>query len=143
MPTLGESTCRERFAAARVARLATVDAQGLPHLVPVTFALVTEGALDIVYSAVDHKPKSSRRLRRTANVEATGVAALLVDVYDDDWTHLWWVRADGRGRVAAGDEAARGVDALVHRYPQYGEHRPDGPVIAVQVTRWSGWSAVG
>ena len=143
MPALGETTCRERFAAARVARLATLAADGVPHLVPVTLALVAEGDVDVVYSAVDHKPKSSRRLRRIANVEATGVATLLVDRYDEDWSQLWWVRADGAARVVSGDEAARGVDALVHRYPQYDEHRPEGPVIAVHVTRWSGWSAVG
>jgi PPOX class probable F420-dependent enzyme len=130
---------RRRVRAARVARLATVDAGGRPHLVPVCFALLDE----TVYSAVDHKPKRGTRLRRLANVAATGRACLLVDEYrDDDWTALWWIRLDGHGRVVTDPaEARRALDALVGRYPQYAAHRPGGPVLAVDVTTWTGWSA--
>jgi PPOX class probable F420-dependent enzyme len=131
---------RERFAGARVARLATADAGGRPHLVPVVFAV----AGDTVYSAVDRKPKRTTRLRRLANATANPRVALLADHYDDaDWDALWWVRADGTARVLAPDapEAARAVDLLAERYPQYRAARPEGPVLAVDVERWSGWSA--
>jgi PPOX class probable F420-dependent enzyme len=129
---------RELVRRARVARLATTGADGRPHLVPVCFALLG----DTVYSAVDHKPKRTNRLRRLANIAATGQACLLVDHYDDDWTALWWVRLDGHGRVVTDPaEAARAVAALVDRYPQYAARPPHGPVIAVDVTGWTGWSA--
>jgi PPOX class probable F420-dependent enzyme len=131
---------RERFAAARVARLATADAAGRPHLVPMVFVLAGE----TIYSAVDAKPKRTDRLRRLANAAANPRVALLADHYDDaDWTALWWVRADGVARVLApeDEEAVRAVDRLVARYAQYREARPHGPVLAVDVERWSGWSA--
>ncbi len=125
---------RRRFATARVARLATVGADGAPHLVPITFALLGE----TVYSAVDQKPKRTLHLRRLENVEATGRASLLVDHYEEDWTHLWWVRADGSARTLAPDEpeARHALTALKARYPQ---QRPIGPVLAVDVERWTGW----
>ena len=131
---------RERFAAARVARLATADAEGRPHLVPMVFVLAGE----TIYSAVDAKPKRTDRLRRLANAAVNPRVALLADHYDDaDWTALWWVRADGVARVLApeDEEAVRAVDRLVARYAQYREARPHGPVLAVDVERWSGWSA--
>ena len=131
---------RERFAAARVARLATADAERRPHLVPMVFVLAGE----TIYSAVDAKPKRTDRLRRLANAAANPHVALLADHYDDaDWTALWWVRADGVARVLApeDEEAVRAVDRLVARYAQYREARPHGPVLAVDVERWSGWSA--
>jgi PPOX class probable F420-dependent enzyme len=133
---------RERFAAARVARLATADAAGRPHLVPVTFAL----AGDTVYSAVDAKPKTTRALRRLANVAVNPRVALLVDHYDDgDWSRLWWVRADGSGRVldAREAEAAGAIALLADRYAAYRRQPPAGPVLAVDVDRWSSWSASG
>jgi PPOX class probable F420-dependent enzyme len=131
---------RARFAAAPVARLATVDADGRPHLVPVVFAV--DG--DTVVSAVDHKPKRSSALKRLANVGANPAVCLLVDHYDDDWDRLWWVRADGQGEVLAADspEARRAVDLLAVRYPAYRTQPPTGPVLAVAVSRWSGWEAV-
>ena len=128
---------RARVEAARVGRLATVDAQGTPHLVPVCFALVG----DAFTFAVDHKPKRATALRRMANLAATGRASLLVDDYDEDWSRLWWVRLDGRGVVAEASAAVDHVDALVAKYPQYGPRRPAGPVAVVRVERWTGWSA--
>ena len=132
---------RSRLAAARVARLATVSADGEPHVVPVVFVLVG----DVVYTAVDGKPKTTRRLRRLADVEATGRASVLVDEYDEDWSALWWVRADGAAEVLPGGSAQeRGaIDALVAKYPQYAAARPAGPVIAVQVGRWLSWAFDG
>ncbi len=124
--------------AARVARLATVGPDGRPHLVPICFVLLG----DTVYSAVDHKPKRSTRLRRLANIRATGHASVLVDEYREDWRQLWWVRLDGSARVVDDPaEAARAVAALAGKYEQYARQPPAGPVLAVTVTRWSGWSA--
>jgi PPOX class probable F420-dependent enzyme len=134
------SDARARFAASRVARLATVAADGRPHLVPVVFAV--EG--DTVYSAVDDvKPKATPRLRRVANIAANPAVALLADHYADDWAALWWVRADGTARVIepGEPEAARARDLLAARYEQYRDAPPPGPVIAVDVARWSGWAA--
>jgi len=88
-------TPAELFASARVARLATVDDTGAPHLVPIVFALVG----DVIYSAVDDKPKRHRRLRRLVNVAHEPRVSVLADHYDDDWTRLWWVRADGTAAV--------------------------------------------
>jgi PPOX class probable F420-dependent enzyme len=132
---------RERFAAARVARLATADAAGRPHLVPIVFAV----AGDVIYSAVDAKPKRSTALRRLANIAANPRVSVLVDHYDDDWAALWWVRADGTARVldAGSPEGAEAVALLVARYMPYRGQPPPGPVIAVDVERWSGWRASG
>ena len=127
---------RERFGAARVVRLATADAAGRPHLVPIVFAL--DG--DRVYSVVDAKPKRTGALRRLANVRENPAVALLVDHYEDDWSALWWARADGNARVLEPHqpEARQAVGLLAHRYPQ---QRATGAVLAVDVARWSGWSA--
>jgi PPOX class probable F420-dependent enzyme len=135
---------RRRFAGSRVARLATVGTDGAPHLVPIVFAL--EG--DRIWSAVDHKPKRTTALRRLANVAANPRVAVLADHYDDDdWDTLWWVRADGEARVLRTDDPdaerdrARAVAALIDRYPIYRRQRPAGPAIAIDVLRWTGWSA--
>ncbi len=128
---------RERFGAARVARLATADAAGRPHLVPIVFAV--DG--DVVYSVVDAKPKRTAALRRLRNVAENECVALLVDHYAEDWSALWWVRAEGTGRVLDPEvdgEAARAVELLRARYPQ---QRAVGLVLAVDVGRWSGWAA--
>jgi len=133
-------TERARFAAARVARLATADASGRPHLVPVCFAV----SGDVVYVGVDAKPKRTPRLKRLANLAENPRAALLADHYDDeDWSRLWWVRADGAARILEdGDpERARALALLTARYRLSAETPPPGPVIAVDVTRWSGWAA--
>lgn len=135
-----DEAARARFAEARVARLASVDGAGNPHLVPVVFAV--EGGR--IFTAVDHKPKRTTALRRLDNIRANPEVSLLVDHYDDeDWTALWWVRADGRARVLDGTDpvARHGVDLLTGRYPQHREHPPDGPVVVVDVGRWIGWSA--
>jgi PPOX class probable F420-dependent enzyme len=126
---------RDRFADARVARLATADEHGRPHLVPLVFA-VERG---VIYSAVDAKPKASTALRRLANIAVNPQVSVLVDHYDEDWTQLWWARADGAARVHSDGEAALGL--LTERYPQYRETPPVGPFVSIAVERWSGWSA--
>jgi len=133
-----EAEARRRLGAARVARLATVSDAGLPHLVPVTFAL--DG--DLIYTAVDAKPKTTRDLRRLRNVRANPRAAILVDHYDEDWARLWWVRADGAASIIDDRVGMAGpVAALARRYPQYLADPPAGPVIAIRIDRVTGWSA--
>jgi PPOX class probable F420-dependent enzyme len=127
-----------RFARAPVARLATVAPGGGPHLVPVVFALSD----DVVYTAVDAKPKTTQRLRRLTNIEANPQVSLLVDHYDQDWTQLWWVRVDGIAEVHHdGDTVSTGRDLLRAKYPQYQSVSLNGAVIAITVRRWSSWRA--
>jgi PPOX class probable F420-dependent enzyme len=130
-----------RFEQARVARLATVGADGRPHLVPIVFAVVD----DTVYSVVDAKPKRTTRLRRLANIEANPKVSVLVDHYEDDWSRLWWVRADGTARIVplSSDEGRLALQRLTQRYPQYRVTVPPGPVIAIDVNRWVSWPADG
>ncbi|WP_420823498.1 TIGR03668 family PPOX class F420-dependent oxidoreductase [Streptomyces natalensis] len=133
---------RERFVRARIARLATTGADGRPHLVPAVFALTA----DTVAFAVDHKPKRSARLKRLANIRVHPEVCLLVDGYDEDWDRLWWARADGIATIlppASGSAAsARYVRLLTDKYRhQYADRPPEGPVVEIAVTRWSGWRA--
>jgi PPOX class probable F420-dependent enzyme len=129
---------RRLVSSARVGRLATVGSDGRPHAVPICYALADQ----TVYSAVDHKPKRRTELRRVANLRQTGRACLLLDEYGEDWSTLWWVRLDGSGRVVADPaEVSRAVSALVDKYPQYRARPPEGPVIALDIAGWSGWSA--
>ncbi|MFE6133134.1 TIGR03668 family PPOX class F420-dependent oxidoreductase [Streptomyces sp. NPDC056437] len=141
MPVLTSIQVRERFAAARVAHLATADATAHPHLVPVVFAV--DG--DTVVLAVDHKPKRTTQLKRIANIAANPSVCLIVDHYEEDWERLWWARADGRAHVLPpperSPEAARWAGLLTAKYEQYGDRPPGGPVVVIPVVRWSGWRA--
>jgi PPOX class probable F420-dependent enzyme len=131
-----DDVMRARVTEARVARLATLTSDGAPHLVPCCFAL--DG--DVVYSAVDGKPKSTLALRRLANLRADSRASLLVDFYGDDWSTLWWVRLDGSGRVIdAGEERDAALALLAAKYDQYRTCQPVGPVVAIDVATWRGW----
>ena len=128
----------ERLIEARVARLATIDADGRAHLVPIVFAL--DG--DTLYSAVDRKPKRSTRLRRIENARARPDVTILVDQYDEDWGRLWWIRLRGRARVLDdGAERERALALLQEKYPQYRAEPPEGPVLAVDVTEVREWRA--
>jgi PPOX class probable F420-dependent enzyme len=139
MSTLDEAEQHHRFAAAPVARLATLRRDGTPRLVPITFALVH----GMVYSAVDDvKAKTTPRLARLADIARDPRVALIVDHYADDWSQLWWVRVDGTAAVLAdgpGREAA--VAALRAKYPPYADADLAGPVLAVTPARWAGWAA--
>ena len=121
----------ELFAAARVARLATVGADGSPHLVPIVFAL----AGDVIHTAVDAKPKRHRELQRLANIAHEPRVSVLADHYDEDWSALWWVRADGLATVTQVPEPA-----LTDRYPQYRLAPPPGPFLRIVVHHWKSWS---
>lgn len=123
---------------ARSATLGTVDRQGRPHLVPIVFAY-RDGRL---YTAVDHKPKSTRRLKRLANIRANPRASVLVDHYDDDWTKLWWVRIDGSAEVVeSGPRFREALAALTEKYRPYALRPPPGPVIELTVQHVRSWSA--
>jgi PPOX class probable F420-dependent enzyme len=133
-----DEALRRRAAVALVARLATVDAEGRPHIVPCCFAL--DG--DVTYSVVDHKPKRSTALRRIDNIRAHPEVCLLVDHYEDDWTRLWWVRLDGVARILVdGPEHDAAIALLCAKYPQYRATPPSGAVVVVDVTAWRAWSA--
>ena len=132
------TAARKRLAEARVARLATVGERGKPHVVPVTFAV--DG--DIIYFAVDGKPKRTRNLQRLRNIAANPSVSLLVDHYEEDWSRLWWVRVDGTARVADDPTQSRhALDVLTARYPQYVRALPPGPVVTVTIDRITGWAA--
>jgi PPOX class probable F420-dependent enzyme len=130
------------FAGSPVAMLATVGPDGAPHVVPVVFAVHDDGEQTTVYTAVDAKRKSTQRLRRLANIEGNPRVSLLVDHYDEDWTQLWWVRADGLAEIhQRGEQMATGYALLRRKYVQYQRLALDGPVVTVAVQRWSSWRA--
>jgi PPOX class probable F420-dependent enzyme len=135
---LSEGEARARFAAVPVVRLGTADGRGRPHIVVVTFAV--DG--DMIYTAVDQKPKTSTALKRLRNVGENPWVTMLADEYSDDWETLWWVRADGRAAILADQrQMAAPLRLLTSRYRQYLEAPPTGPVLAVTVERWTGWTA--
>jgi PPOX class probable F420-dependent enzyme len=133
---VGSFDPKASFMQSPVARLATVTPEGVPHLVPVVFTLDGE----VLYTAIDAKPKTTQRLRRLANIESNPQVSLLVDQYADDWTQLWWVRVDGAAAIHRdGAVLQTGYRLLRAKYSQYQSVPLDGPVIAVTVTRWSSW----
>ena len=122
---------------ARVGRMATVDEEGRPHVVPIVYAV--EG--DTLYSSVDQKPKASRNLKRIRNILGNPAVEVVVDRYEEDWGRIWWVRVRGRGEIIErGPERDRALELLRGRYPQYRDMPPEGVVIAVRIDRWRGWS---
>lgn len=131
------------FRSCPVAVLATTGDDRVPHVVPVVFAM-PDGHDDVVYTAIDAKPKTTQRLRRLANIEQNPAVSLLVDHYEDDWARLWWVRAVGTATVHhGGEEMAQGYGLLRRKYAQYDRIELDGPVIAVRIDRWSSWRSSG
>lgn len=123
---------------ARVARLATVDGRGVPHLVPVCF--VVDGAS--LYITVDEKPKRTDiPLKRIRNIQENPAVAVTVDRWDEDWSRLAWVMLRGQAEVLdGGDEHARAQALLREKYPQYRTMAIEGlPVIAMRIGRVLGW----
>jgi len=139
VPTLDAPEQRARFAAAPVARLATLRVDGTPRLVPITFVVVD----GLVCSAVDEvKPKTTTRLARLADVARDPRVGLLVDHYADDWSALWWVRVDGTAGVHHdGAVRERALTSLARKYPAYAAAPPDGVVLVITPVRWTGWTA--
>lgn len=120
-----------------MARLAAVSPEGRPHVVPICFAV--DG--DLLYTAVDEKPKRTRALQRLRDIEANPNVEVLIDGYEEDWSRLWWVRLRGRARVVEHDD--RGLGLLCEKYPQYRERPPRGPFIVVEIDERTAWRAGG
>jgi PPOX class probable F420-dependent enzyme len=132
-----ETDIRRRVEESFVARMATVGSDGRPHIVPITFAL--EG--QILYFAVDFKPKRTTDLKRLRNIAANPAVSVLIDHYESDWDRLWWVRLDGTARIVSEPAAVeRALNLLAERYEQYRTTRPMGPVVAITIERMTGWS---
>ena len=125
--------------AQRVARFASADADGQPHLVPVCYCLIGDSA----YFSIDEKPKRAggRRLKRLRNIAHNPKVALVVDHYDEDWSQLGWVMLRGQAEILDdGDEHGRAQQALRERYPQYRSMRLDAlPVVAIRIAQVASW----
>jgi len=120
-----------------LARLATIRPDGSPRVVPICFAL----AGDTLYTAIDEKPKRTRRLARLGDIDRDPRVEVVIDHYDDDWSRLWWVRLRGRARVVERDD--RALALLCRKYQQYRERPPAGPFIVVEIDERLEWSAQG
>lgn len=139
----------ELLRASRVGHLGTAGADGRPLVVPVCYALLEASDPLEVVSAIDAKPKASRHPRRLRHIEENPQATLLVDVWDEDWSRLCWVRVEGAARVLRrGDpgvqpQRAAALRALEGKYPQYRAMLPldteNAPVIVVRVDRHQNW----
>ncbi len=124
--------------ARRVGHLATVDWGGLPHVVPVCYAV--EG--ETLYITIDQKPKrSDRKLQRLRNIEQNAAAAVTVDRYDEDWSRLGWVMLRGRAEILSdGPEHDNAQRVLRDRYHQLRAMELTGlPVIALRIERATSW----
>lgn len=134
------SEALQRLTSAPVGRLATITADGRPHIVPITFAVLDNAVVHMV----DDKPKTRTDLVRLANLRANPQASLLVDHYEKDWRRLWWVRVDGTGAVhESGREWEKARSALVEKYSQYSGRPPMGPAVYLSVERVTGWAYTG
>jgi len=129
----------ELLANERVARLAYLDDGDRPRVLPVTFA-IADGA---VWSAIDEKPKRSAEPARLRYLKRRPEAALLVDVYDDDWTRLAWVQLRGSVEVVPIAGAPGAMNALAVKYEPYAERTPPGPLLRLSVERALHWRAAG
>jgi PPOX class probable F420-dependent enzyme len=118
-----------------VARLAYRDDQDRPRVLPVTFAVSGEA----IWSAIDEKPKRTAEPARLAHLRRRPEAALLVDVYDDDWTKLAWVQLLGRVDVLPADSGPEAMAALAAKYEPYARHAPPGPLLRLSVERALHW----
>jgi PPOX class probable F420-dependent enzyme len=134
---------RAKLETARVARLATLDANRTPHVVPICFAC--DGS--VFYSAIDRKPKQvpASRLARLRNIRETPQVALLVDQYDEDWTRLWYVLVRGEAElVSVSAEHKRAIKRLRVKYPQYDTDMlaDDAPVLRITPLRITAWGKI-
>jgi PPOX class probable F420-dependent enzyme len=125
----------------RVARLATADARGVPHLVPVCYAVIG----DSLYITIDEKPKrTDTPLKRLRNISENPEVAVTIDRWDEDWRKLAWVMLRGRAEILTdGEEHDRAQARLRERYPQYrAMDIAPLPVIAVRIVRSMSWGDV-
>lgn len=140
MEPVDRTEALSRLETGRVGRLSTIRPDGLPHVVPITYASLGEA----VVTMIDHKPKTTMRLQRLVNVEANPMVSLVVDHWSEEWTELWWVRVDGTGLVHRDDDVWREARmVLVAKYPQYRERPPEGPAIVISIDHLSSWQGTG
>ena len=129
------------IASHRVASLATIDAQGQPHIVPIVYAF--DG--DRLYTPVDAKPKrvSPFQLQRVRNIRANPSVGVLIDEYSEDWRRLAWVQVRGRAEIVeAGSQHAAAVHLLHDKYPQYAAMPlQTRPIIVITLERVTSWRA--
>jgi PPOX class probable F420-dependent enzyme len=128
----------ELLTSAKVAHLAFLDEHARPRVLPVTYA-VWDGA---VWSAIDRKPKRTAEPARVRRLRRRPEAALIVDVYDDDWTRLAWLELRGRVAIVPVRDAPDALAALVARYPRYTPEPPPGPLLRLAVEDATWWRAV-
>ncbi len=142
LPLISPGT-RARLETARVARLATLDANRTPHVVPICFAFDAS----VFYSAIDRKPKQvpASRLARLRNIRETPQVALLVDQYDEDWTRLWYVLVRGEAElVSASAERKRAIQRLRAKYSQYDADMlaDNAPILRITPVRITAWGKI-
>jgi PPOX class probable F420-dependent enzyme len=130
---------RDLLAAERVARLAFLDGEDRPRVLPVTYAMAGGSA----WSAIDEKPKRAAEPARVRYLRRRPEAALCVDRYSDDWSRLAWVQLLGRTAVVAVEDAPEAMAALAQRYEPYRERTPPGPLLRLSVERSLSWRAAG
>ena len=127
----------------RVARFATADPGGQPHIVPICYAV----SGDSVYFTIDEKPKrlTDKPLKRIRNLQQNPHVALVVDRYDEDWTRLGWVMVQGKAALLDnGEEHSKAQRLLKARYPQLDEMQiSELPVIAIRIKRVVSWGNLG
>jgi len=133
---------RELLTTARVAHLATSDQYARPHVVPIVFVWTS----DVLYTPLDRKPKRDddwHALRRVRNIETNGRVAIVVDRYDEDWSHLAWVMVEGVATILeSGDDRDAAVALLNEKYAQYETLSLEGrPIVRVEIERASEWSS--
>ena len=126
----------------RVARLATDDANGQPHLIPICF--VFDG--ELFYSVLDRKPKRTplTNLKRVRNILANSKVAVVLDHYEEDWSRLWYVLVTGTAQlITEGEEHRRAVGLLREKYHQYRDMDIDGnPVLRITPARFTTWGKI-
>ena len=126
---------------ARVGHLATADARGAPHVIPLCYAFNGRA----VYSVLDQKPKRAplTSLRRVRNILGNSQVALVVDHYEEDWGRLWYILILGRADLLQdGEERVAAIELLRQKYPQYRDMLIDAnPVIKITPTRVVSWGA--
>ncbi len=142
-PSLISAKVRAKLQSARVARLATLDANRKPHVIPICFAF--DGS--VFYSAIDHKPKrvTPSRLARLKNIADRPHVALLVDHYDEDWTRLWYILVRGKARLVASETERRlAIELLRAKYRQYDSSMlpDDAPVVRITPVRITAWGQI-
>ena len=153
----------QRLSASPVGHLSTVSGKGVPHVIPVCFALDWQEDSPAIYIALDQKPKRAAltRLRRVRNILENPRVALVVDHYAEDWTQLWYILLTGTAQLLNGEdspesdgkcrsistahpelvEGRRAVQLLRQKYPQYRQMHIDGnPVIKITPQRVVAWS---